>query len=86
MRFAAALLREQGVRFAIVVVRPSILRNMARSGQIKACFGRLFSCPVVLMSQDSRGTPTFRGRQDLVWFLSSVPLRSVPWRKFTLPA
>jgi hypothetical protein len=40
--------------------------------------------PVVLMAQDSRGTPTYYGRPDLSRFLANTPLGAIPWRRYTL--
>ena len=46
---------------------------------------RLFpGVPVVLMAQDAQGTPTFFGRKDIVQFLASVPLGSIPWREYSV--
>jgi hypothetical protein len=36
------------------------------------------------MSQDSRGTPTYYGRHDIVRFLASVPMEAIPWRQYTV--
>ncbi len=39
--------------------------------------------PLVLMAQDSRGTPTYYGRRDIAKFMANVPLSSVPWKEYT---
>jgi hypothetical protein len=38
------------------------------------------------MMRDSRGTPTYYGRQDLVRALANVCLERLPWREFTMRA
>ena len=38
--------------------------------------------PIVLMSQDSNGTPHFYGRKDIVDFLKSIRLDQIPWKEY----
>lgn len=40
--------------------------------------------PTVLMAQDSRGVPTYYGRDDIVRFLSNTPMEGLPWREYTV--
>lgn len=84
MRFQGAVVREQGVEFAIVVVKPQVLDCRSEGEQMITAWRARFGVPVVLMAQDSRGTPTYFGRTDIVRFLSRVPLRAIPWREYTL--
>jgi hypothetical protein len=88
MLFDAAIVREQGVTFVVVAVRRGALSqsitsrdNAAR--EFSAAFENL---PVVLMEQDSKGTPRYYGRNDLVRFLASVYVEQLPWRKCSLSA
>jgi hypothetical protein len=84
MRFQGAVINEQGVTFAIVVVRQSVLNNVSESSRAMASFQRYFpGLPIVLMAQDGRGVPSYRGRQDIVNFLANVPLQAIPWREYT---
>ncbi len=84
MRFQGALVREQGVEFAIIVVKPHVLQSPSEGGQMIEAWQARFRAPVVLMAQDGQGTPTYLGRTDIVRFLSRVPLHSIPWREYTL--
>ena len=60
MRVHGALVREQGVTFGILVVRESVLNSPSRRGAALNGARVLFpGVPVVLMSQDVRGTPTY---------------------------
>lgn len=82
MNLEAAVVKEQGVRFAVVAVKRSALSAPTRDGVVRS-FNTLFpGVPVVLMSQDGRGIPTFWGRQDIVRFLASVPVTALPWRRY----
>lgn len=84
MRFQGAVIREQGVTFAIVIVKRQVLDNRSEAQRTAAAFVPLFSgVPVVLMAQDGRGTPTYFGRSDIVRFMSRIPLSAVPWKEYT---
>jgi hypothetical protein len=85
MRFQGAVIKEQGVTFAVVVVKPHVIRNRAGADDTANGFRRVFGAvPIVLMAQDSRGTPTYYGRRDIVRFLSSVPMRAIPWKEYSV--
>ncbi len=80
-----AVIREQGVTFAVVVVRQSILQNTMQANDAIRMFAPVFGgLPVVLMAQDSRGRPTYYGRNDLSRFMANVPLQNVPWQRYTI--
>lgn len=85
MRFQGALINEQGVRFALVVVKRHVVDNRHEADKTIGAFQSVFpGVPVVLMGQDSRGTPTYYGRKDISRFMAGVPLESVPWQEYTL--
>jgi hypothetical protein len=85
MQFEGALVREQGVTFAIVIVKPHVLNSGQQAEEVADSFQPAFpGVPIVLMTQNGRGVPTYRGRRDLVNFLSRVPMRAIPWRRYTL--
>ncbi len=83
--FDGAVVTEQGVEFAIAVVRKSVLDTPSARDQaiveFSAAFGNL---PTVLMAQDARGVPNYYDRSDIVDFLASVPMEAIPWRQYTL--
>ena len=84
MQIERALIREQGVEFAIVVVKRFVLNSSSQAGQASRQFQAFFSRPVVLMAQDSRGVPTYSGRRDLVDFLVNTPMSAILWKRFTI--
>jgi len=87
MRFQGAKVREQGVTFGILIVKPHVLHDPATRENMQSFGTRAFgSIPIVLMAQDSRGIPTYWGRQDIVRFLSRVPLQCIPWKEYTIAA
>jgi hypothetical protein len=85
LTFDGAVLQEQGVTFAIAVVRRGVLANSAQReeslGEFQAFFGGI---PVVLMEQDAAGVPSWFGRPDLTRFLATVQVGAIPWRRYTV--
>ncbi len=85
MKFQGAVIKEQGVTFAVVIVKPSIIQNRSQANRTIQSFQPVFSgIPVVLMAQDHRGRPTYYGRKDISNFLARVPTHAIPWREYTL--
>lgn len=85
MTFQGALIREQGVTFAIVIVKHHVIQNSFEANRSITSFRPAFwGVPVVLMAQDGRGTPTYYGRRDIVGFLANTPMECIPWQQFTL--
>ena len=51
-----AVIREQGVTFAVVIVRPSVIQNSFEAGRAIQSFQPIFpGIPVVLMARDRAG-------------------------------
>ena len=85
MRFQGAVIREQGVAFAVVVVKPHVINNRLQAGRATQSFQPIFpGLPVVLMAQDARGRPKYYGRRDIARFLSRVPVYAIPWREYSV--
>ena len=87
MKGNVAVVCEQGVRFAVVVVSPSLMSGLRseREGAVQALSAQ-FGAPVVLMVQDSRGIPIYYGRPDLVALLEERCPEQLPWREFATQA
>lgn len=85
MKFQGALIKEQGVTFAIVIVKKHVLDNLNAAQRTIQTFAPVFSgFPVVLMAQDLQGRPSYYGRRDIAKFMANVPLSAIPWREYTL--
>lgn len=85
MRFQGAHLKEQGVEFAIAIVKRHVVDSPGESRKAQAAFAAVFPrVPIVLMAQDGRGTPKYRGRPDIVRFLAKVDPGRIPWKEFTV--
>lgn len=78
-----ALVREQGVNFAVVSVRDSVITSPSeRDDLIQAWIAQL-GVPVVLIGARQHRT---YGRQDIVRWLGKVHVSRLPWRRMTLAA
>jgi hypothetical protein len=85
MTIEGAVIREQGLTFAVVVVKRHVLDNSFEADRAIRSFQPLFpGLPLVLMAQDHQGVPTYYGRRDISQFMASVPLECVPWNEYTV--
>lgn len=85
MQIDGALVREQGVTFAVVAVKKHVVDDRTQALSAARGFAQVFhNVPIVLMGQDSLGRPTFFGRQDIVRFLSGVSIHRLPWKRYTV--
>ena len=83
MKIQGSVIIEQGVTFAIVVVNQSVTNYTSRAIRVRNQLSQYFrNMPIILMSQDSNGTPHYYGRQDIVRFLQSIRLDQIPWKEY----
>jgi len=84
MRLQGAVIREQGVTFAVVVVRRHVIDSRFEADRTIASFRHAFpGLPIALMAQNYRGQPTYYGRPDVSRFLAGVPFGAIRWREYT---
>lgn len=84
MQFEGALIKEQGVTFAIVIVKSHVLNSETDRQNARVSFRRFFpGMPIILMAQNSRGVPTYQGRSDIVEYLSRIEMSRIPWQSYT---
>jgi hypothetical protein len=85
MKLQGSIIKEQGVTFAVVIVKKQILDNTSEANNVIRAFTPIFGgIPVVLMAQDYSGRPSYFGRQDIVKFLANVPMEAIPWKEYTV--
>ncbi len=78
-----AVIIEQNVTFAIIIVKPFVTQYTARATTFRRQMMHFFpNMPIILMSQDTDGTPHYYGRKDIVDFLKTVPLDKIPWKEY----
>lgn len=84
IKFQGAVIKEQSITFAVVIVKPSVLQFSSEAQNASHSFSRYFpGVPIILMAQDSRGTPTYLGRKDIVNFLANTHISRIPWKEYT---
>jgi hypothetical protein len=77
-----ALVKEQGVTFAVVIVKNHVMQNQSSKEDAIESFRHYFpQVPIILMSQNIRGVPQYYGRKDIVQFLSKIDHRRLPWKR-----
>ena len=83
MKIRGAVIIEQGVTFAIVVVNQSVTNYTSQIVRVRNSLSQYFrNMPIILMSQDRNGTPHYYGRRDIVEFLKSIRLDQIPWKEY----
>ncbi len=80
--FNGARVQVGAIACLVVSVRPRIFENEYESDLIRIAFEFRFRVPIVLMAQDARATPRFRGRPTLVAALRRLEVTAFPWRRF----
>lgn len=82
-QFKAALVREQGITFAVVLVKNHVLNCSTTADQTIRSASAAMNCSlVVLMGESNR---KLRGnRQDVVNFVSRVHPSRLPWKTWTI--
>lgn len=84
MQIDGAVVEEQGVTFAIVVIKSSVLQNSFEIEKTRDSYIPLFpDMPIILMAQDDEGIPTYNGRKDIVQFLADIDFTRIPWKRYT---
>ena len=85
MKFQGSVIKEQGVTFAIIIVKSQVLNSQHDIEDMQMFGSRVFGdMPIILMTQDSRGIPTYYGRKDIVRFLSKVPILRIAWKEYSV--
>lgn len=81
MKIQGAVIIEQGVTFAIIVVNQTVTNYTSRAIKVRNHLSQFFpNMPIILMSQDRNGTPHYYGRKDIVDFLRKIRLDQIPWK------
>jgi hypothetical protein len=81
----AALIREQGVNFAVVAVRPGVLSQPSQRESVRDSMSAVLAgIPVVVMEPGYSGRPQYHGRPDLVQPLANVYVEQLPWATYSI--
>ena len=84
MQFQGTVIKSQGVTFALVVVREHVIADEWEANNfIKSVQTTFPNMPIVLMAQNTKGTPAYYGRRDIVDFMGTVNLESIHFKIYT---
>lgn len=84
MQFQGAVVKEQGVTFAIAVVKSHVLSSPTERDKAQMGFSLVFpGLPMVLAAQEG-GRWKYYGRPDIIKFLASISPSRIPWKTYTL--
>lgn len=87
MKFQGALLKEQGVTFAIIVVPLSALQSSIKRSEWENFGHRVFGAiPIVLAAPMTGGRIKYWGRSDIVRFLSRIAPNLIRWKEYRVAA
>ena len=83
MEMIGSVVEEQGVTFAIVLVKRWAEQTDSEAGKTRQVFQAYFpGLPLILASQAADGTFEYQGRPDIVRFLAATDLSRIPWKKY----
>lgn len=85
MQFDGAVIKKQGITFAIVVVKPTLLNFSATRENTRNSFSAVFlGLPVILMAQNGRGRSSYHSRTDNENFLANIDPIRIPWKTYKM--
>ena len=87
MQIDGAILKEQGVTFAIVVVEPHVIQSQSRANDMRQSISTIADfqeLPIILASQDTKGIFTYQGDGNIVKFLAAIDASMIPWKHYSV--
>ena len=82
MKVQAAALGIAGRNFVVVLTSPDLLAAGEGDMAIDTLQSGFGNVPVVLLAQQSDGSPRYYGDEELVTLLRGVPLEKMPFREY----
>jgi len=87
MQIEGAIVTEQGITFAIVIVKPHVTSSSSSADEMRTSLKGIRDfqgIPIILASQDSFGRFEYQGRRDIVDFLASIDPSRIPWMRYSV--
>ena len=83
MKIIGSIVEEQGVTFAIVLVKQWVTQTPAEADKEREALQVYFpNMPIVLASQDFQGRFSYQGRKDIVDLLANISPIQIPWKDY----
>ncbi|AFM40939.1 hypothetical protein Desaci_1962 [Desulfosporosinus acidiphilus SJ4] len=84
-QITGAVVNEQGLKFAIVVVNHDVVQNISENEKALDAYRYLFpDMPIILLGHDWQGKSAYYGQKDLVDFLAQIDPQRIPWRRYVI--
>lgn len=82
--FRGALIKEQGVTFAVVEVTPEVIASGdSRIAEERARYEPIFrDVPIILAARGADHRARYVGRPDIVRFLATTGWSRIPWKRY----
>ena len=87
MTLDGAIVTEQHITFAIVIVKSHVIDSSSSSESMRKSLSTIADfngLPLILASQDAKGLFTYQGRPDIVKFLAAIDASRIPWKHYTI--
>lgn len=84
IKIQGAVVKEQGIEFAIVVVKKHIIDCKRDADKATRSFSQFFpGMNIMLAAQDHNACFSYYGRPDISKFLASIDSSRIPWKEYT---
>lgn len=87
MEIDGAIVTEQGLTFAVVIVKQDVIDSPSRAAEVRTALATIRDfngLPLVLAAQRADGGFRYLGRDDIGRFLESIDPRRIPWKRFSV--
>jgi hypothetical protein len=84
MSFDAALVKEQGITFAVVLVRSHVFNSTASRDEALESFGPHFPGVPIILARQRNHNMEYYGREDIVKFLAKIHHSQLPWKRYSV--
>lgn len=86
MQFQGAMVTKEGHVFGIVVVKKSVIEDVAQAKKAMTIFQKFFGkTPILLMALDDDARALWYGKQELMRLVTNVSLEAIKWRHYDIP-
>ena len=82
-KLIGAVIREQGVTFAVALVKDPVIRNRTEAARVTASVSGLLRCQLVALIGESTGE-VVANRRDIADFVASIDHDRIPWREYLI--
>jgi hypothetical protein len=84
MKIIGSIVEEQGVTFAVVLVKDWAQQTDSEAAKTREAFQVYFpGLPLILASQGLGRVFQYQGRADIVGFLANIDPSRIPWKEWS---